>query len=516
MKKFWQKWKREILLGSGIIVLAAILRLVNLNSLPVFTDEAIYIRWALVMKENAVFRFLPLTDGKQPLYMWVVIPFLKVFSNPLIAARFVSVMAGLATLIGVFILTYMIFNSSKACLVAGLIYAISPFTVFFDRMALTGAMLTMFGIWTLILAAITAKRLRLDTAMLAGFVLGGALLTKSPAIFFVFLLPSTVLLVKWPKNNKDKALYLGKLMFLWGVTLTIAYGFYNILRLGPEFHMLAIRNQDYINPISHLLTSPLDPLLPYLNRSIEWLWALGPSALVVLFLSGVVLNFKKHFKEIILLIGWGIGPILVQAEFAKVFTARYILFTLPYFCILATSVILVKKESLRKIVVAGLIIFVIHGLSIDYLFLTQVEAAPLPRGERSGYLEEWTAGQGIYEVSELLREEWRREPEGQIIVGTEGYFGTLPDALQAYLYDIKEIKVMGVGVNISDVPIELLDSIERGDRTYLVVNSTRFSGNAENLGLKLLAVYPKAVRLDGSREALLFFEVMEEATNNTL
>ena len=303
-------------------------------------------------------------------------------------------------------------------------------------------------------------------------------------------------------------------MFLWGVILTIAYGFYNILRLGPEFHMLAIRNQDYVNPINHLLTSPLDPFLPYLNRSIEWLWALGPSALVVLFLSGIVLNFKKHFKEIILLIGWGIGPILIQAEFAKVFTARYILFTLPYFCILAASAILVKKESLRRIVVAGLIIFVIHGLSIDYLFLTQVEAAPLPRGERSGYLEEWTAGQGIYEVSELLREEWGREPEGQMIVGTEGYFGTLPDALQAYLYDIKEIKVMGVGVNMSDVPKELLDSKEMGDRTYLVVNSTRFSGNAENLGLKLLAVYPKAVRLDGSREALLFFEVTVEAVNN--
>lgn len=516
MRKFWQKWKREILMGFGVIILAAILRLVNLSSLPVFADEAIYIRWALLMRENAVFRFLPLTDGKQPLYMWVVIPFLKVFSNPLIAARFVSAMAGLTTLIGVFILTYLIFNSVKVSLIAGLIYAISPFTVFFDRMALAGAMLTMFGVWTLILVAITAKKLRLDTAMLAGFALGGALLTKSPALFFVFLLPSTVLLVKWPKKNKNKAFYLGKLMFLWGVTLTIAYGFYNILRLGPEFHMLAIRNQDYINPISHLLTSPLDPLVPYLNRSIEWLWALGPSVLVVLFLSGIVLNFKKRFKEIILLIGWGIGPILIQAEFAKVFTARYILFTLPYFCILAASTLLVKKENLRKIVVAGLIIFVIHGLTINYLFLTQVEIAPLPRGERSGYLEEWTAGQGIYEVSELLREEWGREPEGQMIVGTEGYFGTLPDALQAYLYDIKEIKVMGVGVNIPDVPKQLLDSKAEGDRTYLVVNSTRFSGNAETLGLKLLAVYPKAVRLDGSREALLFFEVTEEATNNSL
>lgn len=517
MKKFWSKWKKEILMGFGIIILAAILRLVSIHSLPVFTDEAIYVRWAQVMKENAVFRFLPLTDGKQPLYMWVVIPFLKVFSNPLIAGRFVSAMSGLATLVGVFVLTYLVFKSVKVGLVAGLFYAISPFTVFFDRMALADAMLAMFGIWTLVLATITVKRLRLDTAMLAGFALGGALLTKSPGIFFVLLLPLTALLVKWPKKNKDKAIYFGKMVFLWGVTLAIACGFYNILRLGPEFHIIAIRNKDYVHPLSHLLTSPLDPFLSYLDRSIEWLWILGPSVLLILFTAGVVLNFKKYFKEIVFLVGCGVGPILVQTEFAKVITARYILFTLPYFCILAASVFLVKKGSLRKIIVAGLIVFVIHGLSIDYLILTQVEAVPLSRNERAGYLEDWTAGQGIYEVSWLLREEWRREPESQMTVGTEGSFGTLPNALQVYLNDTKEIRVMGVGtVIISEIPKQLLDSREMGDKTYLVVNSTRFTGSAENLGLKLLAAYPKAVRPDGSREALLFFEVTEEAIKNNL
>ena len=503
-------------MGFGIIVLAAILRLVNIHSLPVFTDEAIYVRWAQVMKENAIFRFLPLADGKQPLYMWVVIPFLKIFSNPLIAGRVVSVLSGLATLVGVFVLTYLIFNSVKVGLAAGLFYAISPFTVFFDRMALSDAMLAMFGIWTLVLTTITVKKLRLDTALLAGFALGGALLTKSPGIFFVFLLPLTALLVKWPKKNRDKAIYLGKMFLLWGVTLIIAYGFYNILRLGPEFHIIAIRNKDYVYPLSHILTSPLDPLLSYLDRSTDWLWTLGPGALLILFAAGVVFNFKKYFKEIVLLVACGVGPILVQTEFAKVITARYILFTLPYFCILAASVFLVKKESLRKVIIVGLIVFVVHGLSIDYLILTQVEAVPLTKNERAGYLEDWTSGGGIYEVSELLREEWERESEGRMIVGTEGFFGTLPDGLQIYLNDIKGIDVRGVGISMSEVAQELLVSKEEGKRTYLVINSTRFLGDAEELGLRLLAAYPKAVKPDGSRETLLFFEVTEKAIESKL
>ncbi len=505
MKKFWEKNKRAALVGIGIFLLAAFLRLYKLSSLPVFADEAIYVRWAQVMRADSTLRFLPLSDGKQPLFMWVTIPFLKIISNPVIAGRMVSALCGLGSLIGVFVLTFYLFKSRKVAFIAALIYAISPFSIFFDRMALADAMLAMFGVWTLVFAVFTAKTLRLDTAMLTGFALGGALLTKSPASFFALLLPTTIILVKWPKKNK--AIHLGKLLFLWGVTLIIAYGFYNILRLGPEFHMIAIRNKDYIYPINHLLTNPLDPFLPYVDRSIEWLWALGPSVLLILVAGGVILNFKKRPKEMILLAGWGIGPMLVQAEFAKVFTARYIFFVLPYLFVLAASLFLIKKERLKRFFVLGLIIFVFHSLTIGYLFLTDIETTPLPRSERSGYLEEWTSGYGIYEVSELIREEWERKPEGQIIVGTEGYFGTLPNALQAYLNDIKEVIVIGVGLTVDDIPEPLIESERAGNRTYLVINSTRFEGDLEKVDLEILAAYPKAVRPDGSREALLFFRV---------
>ncbi|MEJ2441818.1 MAG: glycosyltransferase family 39 protein [Patescibacteria group bacterium] len=220
MKKIWKKNKRTILAGLGIVLLAVLLRFCKLSSLPIFADEAIYVRWAQVMRENSAFRFLPLSD----VFMWTMIPFLKIISNPLMAGRILSGLCGIGTLVGIFVLTLDLFKSKKVALIAAAIYAISPFSVFFDRMALAGAMLTMFGVWTLVFAAITAKKLRLDTAMLAGFALGGALLTKSPAIFFVLLLPMTILLVKWPKGNKKRGIYLGKLIFLWGVTLVIGFG----------------------------------------------------------------------------------------------------------------------------------------------------------------------------------------------------------------------------------------------------------------------------------------------------
>src|SRR3990170_8374691 len=105
MEKFIKEWKTTIIFGVLIVILALGLRVYNLNSLPVFGDEAIYIRWAQVMRADPSLRFLPLSDGKQPLFMWSIIPLFKIFSDPLFAGRFLSVVSGLATLGGVFVLS---------------------------------------------------------------------------------------------------------------------------------------------------------------------------------------------------------------------------------------------------------------------------------------------------------------------------------------------------------------------------------------------------------------------------
>jgi hypothetical protein len=77
-----------------------------------------------------------------------------------------------------------------------------------------------------------------------------------------------------------------------------------------------------------------------------------------------------------------------------------------------------------------------------------------------------------------------------------------------------DVTIIGVGVAISDVHPSLIASKRAGNKTYLVVNDTRFSGNPFTLGLTQIAKYPKGVRPDGSRESLLFFEVSEKALNS--
>lgn len=518
MKNIFKEWKWTAILLTLFVLIGLGIRIFNLTILPIFVDEAIYVRWAQVMATEPTLRFLPLSDGKQPLFMWVLMFLIKYFSDPLFIGRLLSVATGVGTMFGIFTLSYLFFKNKLVSLFSVFIYAISPFSVFFDRMALVDSMLSMFGIWTAVFGYLTVKHKRLDLALITGFFLGFTSLTKSPALFIAMLLPSFWLIINWPKGTKKILLELAKLSGLLGVTYFLAFAMYNIQRLGPNFWLLNSRTGDYILPISHIWTNFTDPLIPHLKDFVVWLYSMGPITLIPLTLLGIYVGFKKYIKETLLLLIWFLGPVFIQAELGRTFTARYIFFTLPFFFILSGMVFLSKSKVLRKIVYIIIAIFIFQALRFDYFLLTNPEKANLSRGERSGYLEEWTAGQGIREISEYLKIEVAKNPGEQIVVGTEGYFGTLPDGLQIYVNDLPNIIVIGVGVIVEDVPKSLKEAVNAGNKTYLVVNKSRFKGDVEKQGYKLIESYPKGLRLTDSRqysengpqEVLLFYQLLPE------
>jgi 4-amino-4-deoxy-L-arabinose transferase-like glycosyltransferase len=516
-KKIIKEWKKTIIFLFLILLLAFILRSVRIlvGQQPVFDDEAIYIRWSQVMRAEPTLRFLPSSDGKQPLFMWVLMPILKVISDPLFAGRFLSVLCGSITLLGVFCLTFILFSSKKLALLASLLYALSSFTVFFDSMALVDSMLSMFGVWVIIFSVLTVRYYRLDLAMITGFALGGALLTKSPGVFFSILIPVSAIFSQWPKNFGKKLIHALKLIGIFLPTYLIGYGMYNILRLGANFQLIASRNQDYIFPISHIWTNPKDPFIFHIRDIANWLYLLGPGILIFLLILGFLVGIKKFKKETFAISLWILFPLLVNSMYAKVFTARYVYFILPFIFVISSLFYSFKT----KLVWASkllLILFVISSVFSNYLLIFDITNAKLPKNERSGYLEEWTAGYGIKEVSEYLKPEAKNLPSGkQIVVGTEGYFGTLPDGLQMYLADTPQITVIGVGLDLKELPKSLDESKKFGNKTYLVINNSRLKGDPQKMNLELIAAYPKPLRtkdtqeysLYGPQEVLYFFEV---------
>jgi len=477
--------KGKIILTSILILaLGAILRFSNLNSLPVFADESIYVRWSQVMSAEPTLRFLPLSDGKQPLFMWVLMPVLKIISDPLIAGRILSACFDLGTVIAIGFLAYILFKKVSVGLLAALLWATAPYAVFFGRMALVDSALTFFIATGFLFAYLSISRLRWDFAMVSGLTFGLAWLTKSPAMFVLLMLPA--LIIFSPKTNLIKPLFLFANIFI------LAFGLYQILRLGPEFHMIAIRNRDYILDIHEVLKHPFDPLIPHLRDSLAFFFLyLNP----VIFVA-ILANIKNIFnKKILVVFLFLLAPIFVQSFIAKTLTARYLLYVVPFAVLLAAKFL--SQINYRICFFAILI-----NLLLSYQLIYFPTHFAMPRIERSGYLEEWTAGYGIREVSAYLS-----KIDSPVVVGSEGFFGTPFSALEMYLNHKPNIRIVGVGVWISSVSDKLTNATAEND-VYLVVNSSRLHVDYNTLNLKLIAKYPKAVSPKGSQESLLFFKVL--------
>lgn len=485
------KYKAIYLLVPLAIFFFAI-RLISLTLIPVFCDEAIYIRWSQVMRAEPTLRFLPLSDGKQPLFMWLTIPFLKIFSDPLFAGRFWSVLAGFLSLIGIFLLALRIFKLPKIAFLSALFYTIVPYTFFFDRLALVDSLLSAFGIWVLYLGVLLVEHQRLDLAMITGMVLGAALITKSPAIFFTILLPLTILSV-------DKKLHMRNLVKIVGLFLVVyffAFAIYNSLRLGPNFGMIAKRNKDYVFSLQEVLQRPLDPFQFHIREIWQWFGSLLTWPIFLGAIGGIIWRIKD--RRVLLLFLWAFIPLVVQSFFAKVFTARYLLFTIPPILIISAWFWgrVIKKPLL-------FLLLFLWPIGYNYLLLSNPQRAPLPRRERSGYFEEWTAGYGIKEIADYVRE---KSKERGVVIATEGYFGTLPDGLQIYLERVPGVTVFGTGqVEVYQIP-DSIKNAARDNLAYFVVNDSRMKIK-DDPSLKLIKKFPKAIRPDGSQENLLFYEV---------
>lgn len=464
-----------------ISILFLVSRIWNLNSLPVFGDEAIYIRWAQIIKSVDTLRFIPLSDGKQPLFMWLNAISLRFISDPLISGRLISIFSGLGSLIVLFLISNSFLPS--------LIYFLLPFTFFFDRLATADNLLSFFGVFSLYLSLKLAKYPRFDLSMLLGAVLGLAWLTKSPAIYFIVL--SIMTFIIYDRKNIKK-------IYFPLLSLFIAFIIYNLLRLGPAFAQIALRNKDYIWSLSEILKHPLDPLIPHLKDVYKiYKYYISPPILLSPFLYFLLKKKKNKFDlTLIIYIAWWLLPLLSNSAMAKVFTARYILFTLPPLILIFSHILqpLFNKKNFYI-----LLILFIPNLWHIYQISFYPYNLKLPSTD-TGYIVDWTSGWGIKEASKYLIS---RSKDVNVIVGTEGAFGTLPDGLQIYTNDIPQLTVFGVGINIEQIPDKLIDAKNFGDEVYLLFNSSRLKLSSADIST--LTLVKSILKPDG--DALLLYRL---------
>lgn len=499
---------KKVFLPILVCLLFFLTRLQNLTSIPIFGDEAIYLRWSQIIKAVETLRFIPLTDGKQPLFMWLVIPFLKFVNDPLFAGRLVSVFSGFGVMFTAALTSTVLVNFNEKIkeplkflassfnkyfylfLFVSFLYIFLPFTFFFDRLATPDNLLSFLGCLSLLLSLLLSKFKRLDLSLLLGATLGISWITKSPAIYFICLSVGTFFVF----NFKKIASYIYPC-----ISSTIALIIYNLLRLGPQFHMISLRNRDYVWSFYNILQHPLDPLMPHLSdiKTIMFSY-ISPPVLIVFFTALILCILNKKINKTYLIVGlWCLLPLIANAIFAKVFTARYILFILPPFLIFFASItyILFTKQKFLLL----LFLFLFPNIFWLYNISTNPFNQKLPSTE-NGYLSDWTSGWGIKEAADFLISQSTTK---NVIVGTEGYFGTLPDGLQIYTNNVSQLTVFGVGLGFNKIPEKLIDAKNHGDDVYLLINNSRINLLEEELSkLTIVAKYPKP-----ENDSLILFRI---------
>ncbi|MFH0864199.1 MAG: glycosyltransferase family 39 protein [Candidatus Gottesmanbacteria bacterium] len=453
--------KIEIISIIGILIVYFISRLISINNFPIFTDEAIYLRWAQIAKNDANWRFISLTDGKQPLFIWLTMISMRFITDPIIAGRFVSVIVGAFTIIGLILLGKIIFEKWGVGIIAGLIYTILPFALVYDRMALMDGLLGCAIIWALLFEIILVKTLRLDIALITGGIVGFGLLTKTSALFALYLLPFSLLLFDWRKPRRLRRLTIWVGLAL--VVIIISQMMYSILRLSPFFHIIGQKDQTFIYSISQWLTHPFKNIIGNLNGLINWFTIYLTKPIVITLLVSLLWG-KKFIKEKLLLLLWFIIPFMALALFGFVLYPRFIFFMVIPLLVLIGYVIN-RLFGIRKLYgILLLVILFIMPLIIDLTLLVKPTEAQVPRSDSNQYFNDWPSGWGIEESIAFFKE---KSKNNKIAIYTEGTFGLLPAAIELYLADNPNIYIRGIWPVPNKLPNEIVKMVSNRP-TYII------------------------------------------------
>lgn len=477
----------EIICGFGLSIVYLFLRLTSIMSLPLFTDEAIYTRWSQIARYDASWRFISLTDGKQPMFVWWDMVFMRFTHDPLLAGRLVSTVCGFLSVIGLFFLGREIFKNKWVGILTVLLYVFYPFGLVYDRMALYDSMVALFAIWSLYFAIRLVRNPKAWIAFTFALVLGGGMLTKTSDFFSWYLLPATLLLFDFSKKDRVKR------FFIWVGFAALAVGlaniYYSILRLSPFFHIIGDKNQVFVYSLHDWLSHPLQFFLGNISGMWDWFSTYMTYPMILLILASLIIAINYTKEKLVLLIYFG-APFIALALFGKVLYPRFILFmTVMLLPLIALSLYEVFVGTKRIwIGMAVSIVFLALWIRADYYIITNFAISPIPKADLTQYSNDWPAGGGIAQIISYLSNQSRKGP---IYVASEGTFGSLPTyAVEIYLGDDKNVEKGGMWPVPDIVPLSLIKTAAK-EPVYMIFNQTQMPPTG--WPVKLIARYQKGI-----------------------
>lgn len=404
-------------------------RLVALNSIPIFIDEAIHIDWA---RPSALTLMPPdpSFDGK-----WLSI---KLFGlvmrlpglNSVLATRLLVAILGLAAALAIYLIGRELY-SRIAGAIGALIYVVLPFTVIYNSLALCDGVQLAFGAWAIFAAVRVVRSDRWGWAAIAlPLLLVATILSKFSAVVLLMLPVMTVLLLlppaKWPRGlmRIAPALVTATGLVAW----LYARGLLEVFKTKAASDRLAVIT------------------LPWQNLIIagEWFWGLLTPIIMILAIVSFAWELAcRRNRETWFLAGlWclNVVPYLLVAE---TWYPRYLLLAvIPIVLAIGAAISRVvalwdlgKRSPDRRVgvVLAILVLSILIWPAVRSGYvLFDLPDATLPRIEQYQLVRGTPAGYGTAELVEFLRAQ-AQATQGGITVARTSFLDHPMQTLNIYL-----------------------------------------------------------------------------------
>jgi len=371
-------------------------------------------------------------------------------------------MAGLVTMLGLFLLGREAFKNRWVGILSAGLYAIFPFALVYDRMALYDSLVGTFTVWGIYFTILLTRSMQLDRAFMLGFIAGAAVLNKTNGFFTIYLLPLALILV----NFKLKTVR-PQLLRFFGLSLIVVimtYGFYSVLRLSPFFYIINEKNSIFFYPIQEWIRNPLAYFPTNISAFMDWLFRYVGLPVLILAISTLTIS-RSYLREKVYLMLWFIIPFIGFALDAKTIYPRYIFpMTLSLLPLAAYAlVVLYKKFSLKKwIMIVALAL--IYWLVTIFLILYNFSGSPIPNSDKVQYLTAWPSGVGVKEIEDYIQQQ---SVTKKVFLTSQGTFGLLPYAFELRFYNNPKVTVKGYWPIEQKPPQDLLEMARKVD-TYIV------------------------------------------------
>jgi len=397
--------------AAGLALIAA-LAFTHLTALPAFEDEGSQLRW--VDRIVAAGEWLrPLGEGK-PLEAWPMVPLVRLGLAPLIAARALHVLAGMLAAVLTYVLAAELTGRWTA-LAAGALFALCPFAVYLERLALSDMFLCAAGLAVLLALLRLVRSATWPRAAGLGAALAVAALAKLP-VGFVFLIAAPLALALMPVRERARLVQApvrAKLLAAYAPALLLALG----IGLAAAYRARGGRSLGFgLDDLIGIGLGGYRGIPAAFGVSGVSLWteltAQLSAAVVVIGLIGLGAGAAFGAWRVRWLLAMGLVPMLALSR-AEFWFSRYLLFTLPSLIIVAVlgwGYLYERAERLvppfraaARVLALALLAScaAVMALQSARIILDPIEAHWSPV-DRFQYIEGWTSGYGYPEAARFV------------------------------------------------------------------------------------------------------------------